>query len=91
VEVWCEGGVGGRDVWNKGCVGEARVRRRRKKKAVRIFCHGSTNSKRRLLVKDQLRAMIFELEKGIHGSTTSIYTKSLCTDVVAVLHVAALL
>jgi hypothetical protein len=52
-------------------------------------CHCSTNSKRRLLVKDQLRAMIFELERRIHGSTTSIYNKSLCTIVVVVLRVAA--
>jgi hypothetical protein len=55
-----------------------------------VPCHSSTNSKRRLLVKDQLGAMIFELEERIHGSTTSIYNKSLCTVVVAVLRIAAL-
>jgi hypothetical protein len=41
-------------------------------------------------VRNRLRAMIFELEKGIHGSTTSIYNESLCTTVVAVQRIAAL-
>jgi hypothetical protein len=67
------------------CASEAQEKREFK---YSVTAHSTQRAEYR--IESGKRAMIFELERRIRGSTTSIYSKSLYTVIVAVLRVAAL-